>query len=740
MAILTYYIICTILSCILLYAILAVIKQKNALHIIFFIFICIANFGYTFLALSKSVDEALLANKISYIGSFLPMLIILSNAEFCRIKLPKSFKGFLLILNIIQFYLVNTIGYTTIYYKTASLEKYKGISYLVKEYGPGHNYYVFMLIFETVLAALIVLYALLKNRNTPYFTIIYLTLGVFATILVFFIERLIELKIELIPFSYIIVAIMYLSISYRSQLFEISTGIISIYEEKKDYVCISFNKDLHLMDYNSNSPEIFPELYDIHLDTNKYPKDSTFYKTIVMWLEKMSGLDVNEEEQIIPHADKIYRATARKRLTGRGHVLGYVVEMIDDTELQRNLRLMVETNENLKKAELSAVTANQAKSEFLANMSHEIRTPINAIVGMNEMILRESKDENITEYAGYISEASSSLLTLINDILDFSKIEAGKLEIISSKYSLGRMLRSTYQMMEVKAEEKKLDLIVNIDPLLPDDLFGDENRVKQILVNLLSNAIKYTREGSVLFTVLGSMKDDKTISLSFAVKDTGIGIKKEDLSRLFDSFERVDSLKNRNVEGTGLGLAITKSLIDKMNGSLKVDSEYGKGSTFTVTLDQTVIDDKKVGEWKDADLDTNKGQNIRVIDAPSMRILAVDDNPLNLVVIKKLLSNSNIKVDAAKSGKMALKFLEKKDYNVILMDHFMPEMDGIEALAKIRELGGKYLDIPVVALTANAISGSKEFYIGQGFQDYLSKPVAYDDLLDVLIKYQPKDI
>ncbi len=739
MAILVYYIICTVFSCALLYAILSLIRQKNALHIMFFICICIADFGYTFLALSKSVDEALLANKISYVGSFLPILIIFSNAEFCKIKLPKIFKGFLILLNVIQFFLINTIGYSTLYYKSASLEKYKGISYLVKEYGPGHNFYIFLLIFESLLSAFIVLYALFKNKNTSYTTIIFLTLGVFATLAVFFLERLIELEVELVPFSYIIVALIYLSISYKSQLYEVSTGIISLYEEKKNYVCISLNKALHLMDYNSNSLEMFPELYDIHLDSNAYPKNSAFFNTVITWIEEFAHQDMNEQEKIIPYGDNIYRATARKRYGYNGKLIGYVVEMIDDTEFQTNLQIVVKTNAELKKAELSAVKANQAKSDFLANMSHEIRTPINAIVGMNEMILRESKDENITEYAGYISEASSSLLTLINDILDFSKIEAGKLEIIENRYSLGRMLRSTYQMMEIKAEEKRLDLIVNIDSSLPDSIYGDENRVKQILVNLLSNAIKYTPEGKVMFNVTGSISDDRKVLVKFEVADTGIGIKEDDISRLFDSFERVDSKKNRAIEGTGLGLSITKDLVDKMHGSLSVDSTYGKGSTFTVFLEQTVIDDKKVGNWLEPDPGIDKDHELRSLSSLSMRVLAVDDNPLNLMVIKKLLSNSGIKVDTAKSGKMALKFLEKKHYNIVLMDHFMPEMDGIETLKKIRAMGDGHSDIPVVALTANAISGSKKFYLEQGFQDYLSKPVSYDALIDTLLKYHTQD-
>ncbi len=739
MAILAYYIVCTIVSCILLYVMLSVIKQKNALHIMFFMFICIANFGYTALAASRSLEEALLANKISYVGAFLPMLIILTNAQFCKIKLPTAFKALLLVLNLILLYLINTIGFSPLYYKTAAIDDYMGITYLTKEYGPGHNFYLGLIIFETLASAVIVVYALLKKKYTAYKTMIYLTIGVVATLVVFFIERLTKMEVELIPFSYIVTALIYFIISYNTQVFDVSTGIISIYEKKKNYVCISLNRSLHLMDYNEHSVEVFPELATVRIDTDQYPKDGTFYNLIIEWIRELEREDVNAQERIIPYGENIYRASVRRRFGGRGRLIGYVIEMIDDTELQNNLQIMVKTNEDLKMAESAAVQANQAKSEFLANMSHEIRTPINAIVGMNEMILRESADANITEYAGYISEASSSLLTLINDILDFSKIEAGKLEIVDGDYSLSRMLQSAYQMINSRAMDKDLGFIVNVDSDLPDSLYGDENRVKQILVNLLSNAVKYTREGSVFFGVTGRMINRETVELVFEVKDTGIGIKEDDIERLFDSFERVDSKKNRDVEGTGLGLAITKSLTDKMHGRLEVRSVYGRGSTFTVTLPQKVTDDHKVGEWKKTISPETDYKDVRVIHAPSMRILVVDDNPLNLMVVKKLLSNSVIKVDVTKSGKEALKFIDKKKYDVVLMDHFMPEMDGIETLDKIRETTGENKDVPVIALTANAISGSREFYLDNGFQGYLSKPISYDELMDILYKYQPDE-
>ncbi len=737
MGILVYYIICTVVSCVLLYTILSIIKQHNVLHILFFVFICIANFGYTFLALSTTVEEALLANKITYIGAFLPFLIIMSNAQFCRVKLPKPFIAFLVVMNAVQFFFINTIGLNGLYYKEYSLGNYNGISYLIKEYGPGHSYYIFMLIFETVFSFIVVLYSLKKKKNTTYYTIIFLGMGVLFTVVIFFVERLIKLEIELMPLSYITMSTIYLYISYRTQVYDISTGIISMYEQKKDYVCVSIDSSFKLMDYNDNSPELFPELYEIHLDTNNYPEDGDFNRTIISWIKDLAAKGIKEDERIIHIGDGIYRSSVKARFGPHGLSRGYVVEMIDDTEFQTNLKIMEKTLDDLDAAKETAIQANRAKSDFLANMSHEIRTPINAIIGMDEMILRESKEDNITEYAGYINEASNSLLSLVNDILDISKIEAGKLEIVEANYSLGRIIRSVYQMMLTKIGSKELDFMVSVDPHLPDKLCGDENRIRQILINLISNAVKYTEKGSVSFNVGGFMIGDDRVELRFEITDTGIGIRKEDMDKIFANFERVDSKRNRNVEGTGLGLAITKELVYKMEGSISVDSVYGEGSTFTVRLGQKVTAAGEIGDWHKSELVRNDNKELTVIHAPDMRILVVDDMPINLIVIEKLLSNSELTVDTAKSAKEAISLITENNYNVVLMDHFMPEMDGTEALTKIRSMGGRFADLPIIALTANAVAGSGQEYLSLGFADYLSKPIDYNKLIETLSKYIP---
>ena len=740
MAILAYYIICTLISCALLYLILAVIRQHNVLHILFFVFICIANFGYTFLALSTTVEEALLANKISYLGAFLPVLVILSNAQFCKVTLAKPVVFLLLAANVMQLVLINTIGFSTIYYKGASIEFIGPVAYLSKDYAWGHTYYIILLVLETILSAYIVIYSMVKKKNTSNATIVFLSSGVGFTILLFILERMIRLKVDLMPLSYIVVAVNYLIISYKNQLYGMPESIISRYEKKQNYIFISLDNSLKLMDYNSNALKVFPELEHVHIETANYPKESVFYETMIAWLDDFRASGKTEEEKFLSYGELIYKATLQKR-TGRfGRTNGYLIELIDDTVLQSNIKAMEHTMAELQRARESAISANNAKSDFLANMSHEIRTPINAIVGMNDMILRESKDEKITEYAGYINDASNSLLSLINDILDFSKIEAGRLELIEDDYSLGRIIRTTCQMISAKnkAQNNEVKMIVNVDPKLPGTLFGDENRIKQILINILSNAFKYTKEGTVTLSVSGSISDDeKTADLIFKIKDTGIGIHKEDLDRIFASFERVDSRKNRNVVGTGLGLAITKRLVEKMNGSISVESEYGIGSTFTVTLPQKIKGLDPVGEWDKPEADLKNNTSQPDFKAPGMKVLVVDDTPLNLLVMEKLLLKSCIEVTKAKSGQEALDLAADNDYDLILMDHFMPEMDGIETLEKIRQADGRNASTPVIALTANAVSGSKEMYLSKGFQDYLSKPVNRKALTEVIMKYVP---
>lgn len=400
----------------------------------------------------------------------------------------------------------------------------------------------------------------------------------------------------------------------------------------------------------------------------------------------------------------------------------------------------VRESDELREAKNIAEQANHAKSDFLANMSHEIRTPINAIMGMNEMVLRESKDETIREYAVNIQSASKTLLSLINDILDFSKIEAGKMEIIPAPYEVAVFFNDVVNMTSIKAKQKQLDFQVEIDAELPSVLCGDEVRNRQIIVNILNNAVKYTKQGMVKFRVEG-IREENAFVLKMQVTDSGIGIKKEDLDKLFDGFQRLDLEQNRNIEGTGLGLAITHNLVEQMNGRMEVSSEYGKGSVFTIYLTQEVIDDSPMGDFKQKfEAMAKKEKEYREsFVAPEAKVLVVDDNEMNLAVVKALLKNTNIQITTCMSGMECLAFVTKEHFDVILLDHMMPEMDGIETLARLKQSENQCKSVPVIALTANAIVGAKEEYIKAGFSDYLSKPIGGAELENMLLRYIPQD-
>lgn len=397
-----------------------------------------------------------------------------------------------------------------------------------------------------------------------------------------------------------------------------------------------------------------------------------------------------------------------------------------------------------EKKRQQAIAAKEAQTQFLTNMSHEIRTPINAIIGMNEMIMRENKNEEIQKYAHNIKSASDMLLGLISDVLDFSKIESGQLELVEDSYCFATLLQDEMVLLEARAAGTGLITKLEIDPDIPAWLYGDELRIKQILTNLLSNAVKYTKEGSITLKANFQWKDDNTIELCLAVRDTGIGIRKEDLSKIFDSFKRLDLNRNRTIEGTGLGLNIAKRLVELMQGNIVVESEYGKGSNFTVFIPQKVMEHKLLGDLTNS-LDTCRLEKDAVIEeiftAPEAAILVVDDNAMNLSVIKSLLKRSKIRVDFATSGRECLALTKHKEYHMILLDHMMPELDGIETLRILRaDLANPNRKTTVIALTANASAGSREMYLKHGFDNYCSKPIDSGKLERLLMHHLPKEL
>ncbi len=426
-------------------------------------------------------------------------------------------------------------------------------------------------------------------------------------------------------------------------------------------------------------------------------------------------------------------------------ILDEYKESIGFMVLVNNLTEKMQMISELDKERKRADAANEAKSRVLAQISHEIRTPINAVLGMDEMILRESDSSEIRRYAEVINGAGKTLLNLINEILDFSKIESGKMEIVDKEYNLLQTVKDIRNVLMPKAEGKGLNFNIELEEGLPYKLYGDEIRVKQIVTNLINNAIKYTERGEVCLYVKAGERNADKMQMVIQVKDTGIGIKEEDKKRLFQAFNRVDLEKNHNIEGTGLGLSIVRQLAELMHGSTRVESEFGKGSMFEAVVEQRVLSDKVV-HGKDALAIWEASQvEKRVVKehftAEKARILVVDDTAINLTVVKALLKRIKVQVDTASSGKECIEKATRTPYHIIFMDHMMPEMDGVETFEKLRaETINASENAIVIVLTANAIVGSKDMFLKKGFDDYMSKPIDGEVLENMVEKYLPEDI
>ena len=385
--------------------------------------------------------------------------------------------------------------------------------------------------------------------------------------------------------------------------------------------------------------------------------------------------------------------------------------------------------EQLELAKTQAEVANKAKTEFLSNMSHEIRTPLNAIVGFSQALETEDIPESAKEEVKDIIMASNGLLEIVNGILDISKIEANKLEIINSNYCFRNVFDDLVSLTKARMGESNLEFKYSLDPTIPSVLYGDHSRVKQIILNILTNAVKYTKEGFVDFKVSSVVQGDMC-RLIISVEDSGIGIKSENIDKLFQNFERLEVEKSITIEGTGLGLAITKRLVELMNGSIVVQSIYGKGSKFTVAIDQKIIATESIHEEHPA-ID---GDTIKIIDLSNKKLLVVDDNVVNLKVIKRLLVDYNANIDTVTSGQECIdKISNGEKYDLIFMDIMMPKMDGVTTLNKLKDLGN--FEIDTIALTADAIDGQKEKYLQDGFNDYLAKPIDKKELNRVIVKF-----
>ncbi|MBQ3799472.1 MAG: response regulator [Treponema sp.] len=681
--------------------------------------VLINNAGYLGFLMARTEGESVLCWQFSYLGkSWTGFSLLMFILMLCRGTTYSRISTIFTIPSIVTYFSVLTMRHNRLYYKSFTFTEEGLFPHLVFQHGPWHYVYDFTLVLFMLVGFTVLFQSLCKphdRHKRPQILLITLatvTDSIFCLMQIFKLVTIYDMNVVGFTISSVLlfIAMFFYDILDSRELARefvlenISEGIVVTSE--KGSLVTSNGKGRKLLESLSRDPEAA--------------------------MEKMRSL--LSEGKPLRDGEEVF-SIKEEQLRNKKGVAGRVYLLTDETEHYRYI-------DELKEQKLIADKANHAKGDFLSNMSHEIRTPINAVLGLDEMILREADDEAILGYAHDIQSSGRSLLSLINDILDFSKIEAGKMEIVSAEYELAVMVGDLVNMTASRAEAKNLLFSVQVDPDTPHLLFGDDTRIKQCVLNLLTNAVKYTPSGSVWLSVRGEKKDETHVLLTVSVRDTGIGIKEEDLKKLFSPFERIEEKRNRSIEGTGLGMSIVKNLLAAMGTHLDVRSEYGKGSEFSFAVEQEVRSWEGIGDWeKSKSLVTSSSGYREPFQAPEARILVVDDTPMNITVFKGLLKQTRIQVDTASDGEAGLAVSRSRPYNVIFIDHLMPRMDGLQMLAAIRtDDTNVNKDTPCIALTANAIGGAKDMYIAAGFSDYLSKPINSKLLEALLANFIPKDL
>ena len=722
-------------SVLLLILTLAATSQyRRNYHVLSTMTTAIVNFGYWQLAMSHNLEEALLANRIAYLdGTFLTLFIFLSVAQFCRIKVPVWITAVMSIVGFVVLGLSYTGGYSTIYYSSVSIIQKHGVTFLVTQDGPAHILYDCLIVVYAVIDLGVMIYAF-RNKNTvSYMNTFFLLATELFCMVVYAVESITECEIQLLPFSYVLNMVLLFVLFRRTNLYDLSINAEHIREERSEYGYVSFSRHGKYIGSNEVARKYFPELENLLMDHKISPKEKFLYEEFGNWVA-----------QFDPDTDKTRYYTRNERILKcrlssftmgkRNSIQGYLIEISDDTNQQLHIQ---ELNEMARKAE----EANLAKSTFIANISHEIRTPIHVILGMNEMIMRESGEPQICVYAGNIKKSGNILLSLVNNILDYSRMERGNVKLQPVTYETGKLLSNAVDTIRLQTGSKNLRLEVLIDEHLPVKLIGDDLKLQQILFNLLTNAVKYTKEGYVRLCVSQKKRYADSVSIDVSVEDSGIGIRKEDIALLTNAFCRVDEKQNRNIEGAGLGLSIASQLLQQMGSQLMIDSEYGVGSIFSFELTQQIADAAELGAFSVfSEPNTEMSSTLPGFTAPEAKILVVDDNQMNRFVFQGLLKYLKVQVTLAASGRECLNAITKEHFDLIFMDHLMPELDGIETLHIMKKRSGHLCtDSKVIAITANAYPDARDVYLKEGFDDFLEKPVEGKQLEAMIYRYLPKN-
>lgn len=683
----------------------------------------IQNAGYLLELTAPTLEAALVAVKIQYLGSLtIPVSYCYFIFSYCYEKTPKRVLGILKAVDVFIFVLVFTCDHHQIYYRDIGWVVNGHGGYLDLSYGPG--YWVFM-VCGTAVPYVMSLYALTRvciekpeyaadRRCRLILAISFLPVVALCSYALKWIR-----VFDLTPVVLGLVLSGVVILIWSRRVYDFSSLAFGILLDSMGDGVIAIDEQRQITNYNAAATRIFSDLNGLAIgkpveNLRGFPGD-------------MLGEDVRKEFCLNEY---YYEGHVEPILDKFGKNKGYVVLIFDVTETRNYI-------EEIKRVREQAEQANLAKSAFLANMSHEIRTPMNAIVGLSEIIMEESRGRKVYEYACDIKTASRNLLALINDILDLSKVESGKMELVLAEYPVKAMIDEVLNMMDVVASQRGLQLKRDIDMSIPSRYLGDEGRVKQILINILSNALKFTQKGYVALSVTGERGETQDMErLVFRIEDTGCGIREEDVGAIFDNFKQVDSRRNRTVEGTGLGLPITKHLVELMQGTIRVESVYGEGTTFIVEIPQKIVDARSLSEIPMAE--DNREEKIEPFIAEGCRALVVDDNTVNRKIAKLFLQSYGFVIDEADSGAAAIDLVREICYDVIFMDHMMPVMDGIEAVRIIRSECGENGSRPVIiALTANAMEGVRETFLENGFQDFITKPLDRKPLHEALLRWIP---
>ena len=686
----------------------------------------VQNVGYLFELTAPTVEAAIVAVKMQYMGSLaIPISYCYFMFSYCYEKTPVRLLRILKIVDIFILGLVFTCDLHPYYYSRIEwLHTLDGHGYLSLEYGPG--YWLFM-VCGAIIPYVFSLYALIRVciKRPDYAAERQYKLILGLSFLPVVVLYLYVVKLTFVhdptPFVLGMVLASVVILIWSRKVYDFgSLASGSLLDGMSDGV-IAIDMYGRIASYNPAAVKIFNDL-NSHVigkhigEVNGFPRE-------------MLSKDGKEE---FCRNGRYYEGHAEQILDRYGKRKGCVVLILDITETKNYI-------EEITRVREQAEQANIAKSAFLANMSHEIRTPMNAIVGLSDIIMEESKGRKVYGYACDIKSSSRNLLALINDILDLSKVEAGKIELTLTEYHLKTLINEVMNMMDIVASQHGLMLMSEFDMSLPCRYLGDEGRIKQILINLLNNALKFTKKGHVKISVAGVPGESPdTERLIFRVEDTGCGIRKEDMERIFENFRQLDTKRSRNAEGTGLGLSISRHLAELMGGSVKVESVYGEGSTFIVDIIQKIQDNRPLSEVPEAEI--QKEKPLEPFTTRNCKVLIVDDNMINRKVARSLLQTYDLEITEAESGMEAIQFVKGTLFDIIFMDHMMPGMDGIEAVQHIRSECGENGTLPVIiALTANAMEGVRETFLANGFQDFLTKPIDRRTLHMVLLKWIPEE-